>query len=86
MFLKVSSLKGVVRTGGKNKLDPQYIGPFQILKRVGPLAYRLALPPEMEKLYNVFSVSQLRKNIPNPSHILNYSPLQIQEVLSNFRP
>jgi len=52
------------------------------LERIGPLAYRLALPPEMEKVHNVFHVSQLRKYIPDPNHVLKYSPLQIQEDLS----
>ena len=68
--------------GKRNKLDPRYIGPFEILERIGPLAYRLALPPEMEKMHNVFHVSQLRKYIPDPSHVLSYSPLQLQDDLS----
>lgn len=75
-------MKGVVRTSRKSKLDPRYVGPFEILERIGPLAYRLALPPEMEKIHDVFHVSQLRKYVPEPSHILSYSPLQIQEDLS----
>ena len=45
VFLKVSLMKGVVRTGRRNKLDSWYVGPFEILERIGPLAYRLALPP-----------------------------------------
>ena len=80
--LKISPMKRIVRTGKRNKLDPQYIGPFEILERIGPLAYRMALPPEMGKLHNVFHVSQLRKYISDPNHILNYSQLQIQEDLS----
>ena len=82
VFLKVSLMRGVVRVGRRNKLDPRYIGPFEILERIGPLAYRLALPPEIEKIHNIFHVSQLRKYISNPSHVLNYSPLHLQEDLS----
>ena len=50
VFLKVSSMKDIVGTGGRNKLDPRYIWPFEILERVGPLAYQLALPPKIEKI------------------------------------
>ena len=82
VFLKVSPIKGVMRIGKRNKLGPRYVGPFEILERIGPLAYRLALPPEMEKVHNVFHVSQLRKYISDPNHVLKYSPLQIQEDLS----
>jgi len=79
VFLKVSPIKGMVRGGKRNKLDPRYIGPFEILERIGPLAYRLALPPEIEKIHDVFHVSQLRKYVPDPSHVLRYSPLQLQD-------
>ena len=82
VFLKISPMKGVMRIGKRNKLGPRYVGPFEILERIGPLAYRLALPPEMEKVHNVFHVSQLRKYISDPNHVLKYSPLQIQEDLS----
>ena len=82
VFLRISPMRGVVHVGKRNKLDPQFIGPFEILKRIRLLAYRLALPPEIEKIHNVFHLSQLRKYITDPSHILNYSPLQLQEDLS----
>ena len=82
VFLKISPMKGMIRVGKRNKLDPRYIGPFEILERIGPLAYRLALPPEIEKIHNVFHVSQLRKYVPDPNHVLRYSPLQLQEDLS----
>ena len=75
-------MKGVVRIGRRNKLDPRYIRPFKILEKIGPLAYRFALPPEIDKIHNVFHVSLLRKYISDPSHFHNYSPLQIQENLS----
>ena len=70
VFLKVSPIRGVMRIGRRNKLGPRYVGPFEILKRIGPLAYRLALPPEMVKIHNVFHISQLRKYTSDPSHVL----------------
>jgi len=78
----MSPMKSVVCTSRRNKLDPQYIGPFEKLERIRPLAYRLALPPEIEKIHDVFHVSQLRKYVPDPSHILSHSPLHTQENLS----
>ena len=61
VFLKVSPFKGVMRFGKKGKLSPRYIGPFQILKRKGAVAYELALPPNLDKIHPVFHVSMLRK-------------------------
>ena len=49
---------------------PIQIGPYEIIARVGPVAYRLDLPPELSKVHNVFHVSMLRKYIPDPSHVL----------------
>ena len=70
VFLKVSTWKGVLRFGRQGKLRPIYIGPYEIIARVGPVAYRLDLPPELSKVHNVFYVSMLRKYIPDPSHVL----------------
>ncbi|XP_042415172.1 uncharacterized protein LOC122004331 [Zingiber officinale] len=70
VFLRVSTTKGVKRFGLKGKLAPRYIGPFQILERIGEVAYRLALPPSLTKVHDVFHVSMLRKYVPHPSHIL----------------
>src|SRR5262249_751603 len=76
VFLKVSPTKGVSRFGKKNKLRPRYIGPFEILKRVGEVAYRLALPPSLANVHNVFHVSMLRKYYSDPSHILEAKAVQ----------
>ena len=59
--LKVNPKRGVVRFGEHGKLTPRFIGPFEILKRVGTFAYRLALPPSMSGVHEVFQVSMLRK-------------------------
>ena len=70
VFLKVSPWKGVLRFERRGKLRPRYIGPYEIIARVGPIEYRLDLPPELSKVHNVFHVSMLRKYIPDPSHVL----------------
>ncbi|XP_074373866.1 uncharacterized protein LOC141714233 [Apium graveolens] len=69
VLLKVSPWKGLTRFGKKGKLSPRYVGPFEILKRVGKVAYELALPPHMEHIYNVFHVSMLKKYNPDSRHI-----------------
>ncbi|KAL8148810.1 hypothetical protein AgCh_005977 [Apium graveolens] len=61
VLLKVSPWKGLTRFRKKGKLSPRYVGPFDILKRVGKVAYELALPPHMKHIHNVFNVSMLRK-------------------------
>ena len=58
------------------------MGPFEILERVGSVAYWLALPPALSRLHNIFHVSMLRRCVPDPSHILSYEPLQVKENLS----
>ena len=70
VFLKVAPWKGVVRFQQRGKLNPRYIGPFRILERIGPVAYRLELPSELSRIHNVFHVSMLKKYISDPSHIL----------------
>jgi hypothetical protein len=61
VYLKVSPMKGVSRFRVKGKLAPWYIGPFPILERYGPVAYRLQLPATLYAVHNVFHVSQLKK-------------------------
>ncbi|KZV18741.1 Retrotransposon protein, Ty3-gypsy subclass [Dorcoceras hygrometricum] len=81
LFLKVAPMKGVMRFGRKGKLSPIFIGPFQILERIGTLAYRLALPPEISAVHNVFHISALRKYVANSSHILRHEPIQLSQDL-----
>ncbi|KAL0400118.1 UNVERIFIED_CONTAM: hypothetical protein Sradi_2355100 [Sesamum radiatum] len=70
VFLKVSPRKGITRFGKRNKLKPRYIGPFEIIKRIGKVAYKLNLPSNTSRIHNVFHVSHLKKYYPDPSHIL----------------
>ncbi|XP_019198272.1 PREDICTED: uncharacterized protein LOC109192134 [Ipomoea nil] len=70
VWLKVSPTRGVMRFGKKGKLSPRFIGPYEILERIGNLAYRLALPMELERVHNVFHVSQLKKYVYDPSHVI----------------
>ena len=81
MFLKVSLMKGVMRFGKKGKLAPRYIRPFEIRLRVGEVAYRLVLPPELSRIHPVFHVSMLRKYIFDPSHVLQPQAVEISEDL-----
>ncbi|XP_043697216.1 uncharacterized protein LOC122648000 [Telopea speciosissima] len=74
-FLKVSPIKGVVRFGKRGKLNPRYIGPFEILARVGTVAYKLALPPSLASVYDVFHV--LRQYIPDTTHLLPQQPAEL---------
>ena len=82
VFLKVSPWKKILRFGQKGKLSPRFIGPYEILKRVGPMAYQLALPPKLAKLHDVFHVSMLRRYRSEESHILPVQEIQVQEDLS----
>ena len=71
-----------MRFGVKGKLSPRYIGPFEIIERVGEVAYRLASSPALAGIHKVFHVSMLRKYIPNPNHVVEIEPVQLQEDLS----
>ncbi|KAL0560462.1 hypothetical protein IC582_000867 [Cucumis melo] len=63
VFLKVAPMKGVLRFEKKGKLSPRFVGPFEILERIGPVAYRLALPPSFSAVHDVFHVFMLRKYV-----------------------
>ena len=82
VFLKISPWKGVLRFGKRGKLSPRYIGPYEVIERVGPVAYRLALPLELSQIHDVFHVSMLRRYRSDPSHILQVQPLELKDDLS----
>ena len=79
VFLKVSPTRGTLRFGQRGKLSRRYIGPYDIVSKIGDVAYRLALPPELSGVHNVFHVSMLKKYVPDPSHVLRHEPLEIRE-------
>ncbi|MCI17961.1 hypothetical protein A2U01_0039112, partial [Trifolium medium] len=70
VFLRVASTSGVERALKSKKLTSRFIGPYQILERIGRVAYQIALPPSLLNLHDVFHVSQLRKYITDPSHVI----------------
>ena len=82
VFLKVSPRKKVMRFGKKDKLSPRFIGPYEVIEKVGPVAYRLALPLELEKIYNVFHVSMLRGYRSDPSHVVSSKTIQLRTDLT----
>ena len=75
-------MKGLMRFGKKGKLSPHFIGPIEILERVGKVAYKLALPLSLASIHNVFHVSMLKKYVQNLSHVLNYKQLELGLDLS----
>ena len=77
VFLKVLPKRGVVRFGKRGKLSPRFIRPFEILERVGTVAYRLALPPSMSGVHEAFHVSMLNKYTPDPAHVVDWGPIEI---------
>ena len=77
VFLKAVPKRGVVRFGKRGKLSPRFIGPFEILERIGVVAYRLALPPNMSGVHKVFHVSMLRKYTPDPAHVVDWGQIEV---------
>ena len=82
VFLKVSPWKKVMRFGKKGKLSPRFIGPYEVIEKVGPVAYRLALPPDLEYIHNVFPVSMLRRYRSNPSHVVSSETIELKPNLT----
>ncbi|GJT62708.1 putative reverse transcriptase domain-containing protein [Tanacetum coccineum] len=79
VMLKVSPWKGVVQFGKRGKLSPRYIGPFKILSRVGPEAYKLKLPRELQGVYNTFHDSNLKKCLSDEDLIIPLDEVRIDE-------
>ena len=82
VFLKVSPWKKVMRFWKKGKLSPRFIGPYEVIEKVGSVAYRLALPLELEKIHNVSHVSMLRRYRFDPSHVVSSETIELRPDLT----
>ncbi|GJW47183.1 putative reverse transcriptase domain-containing protein [Tanacetum coccineum] len=84
VLLKVSPWKGVVRFRKKGKLAPRFVGPFEIIEKVGTVAYRLDLPEELNDVHDTFHVSNLKKCLADPTLKVPLNEIQV-DVKLNFR-
>nr|GEU65025.1 putative reverse transcriptase domain-containing protein [Tanacetum cinerariifolium] len=82
VILKISPRKGIIRFGKRGKLSPRYIGPLKILKRIGPVAYKLELPEELCNVHNTFHVSNLKKCLSDKSVIIPMKELKLDDKLN----
>lgn len=82
MLLKVSPWKGVIRFGKRGKLNPRYVGPFEIVKQIGPVAHQLNLPEELKGVHNVFHVSNLKKCLSDESLVIPLDEIQVDKLLN----
>nr|GEZ39669.1 putative reverse transcriptase domain-containing protein [Tanacetum cinerariifolium] len=81
VMLKVSPWKGVIRFGKRGKLSPRFIGPFKILERIGPVAYKLELPRELQGIHNTFHVSNFKKCLSDESLSIPLDEVQLDDKL-----
>ena len=77
VFLKVMPKRGVVRFRKQGKLSSRYIGPFEIVERVGTVAYRLALPLSLSGVHEVFHVFMLWQYTPDPIHVVDWGGIVV---------
>ncbi|KAD6795357.1 hypothetical protein E3N88_06253 [Mikania micrantha] len=82
VLLKVSPWKGVIRFGKRGKLNPRYNGPFEITKRIGPVAYELNLPVELNSVHNISHVSNLKKCLSDETLVIPLEEIQIDKRLN----
>ncbi|GJV65795.1 putative reverse transcriptase domain-containing protein [Tanacetum coccineum] len=82
VMLKVAPWKGVMRFGKRGKLNPRYIGPFRIIERIGPVAYRLELPQELSRVHNVFHVCNLKKCLSDDTLVIPLEEIQLDNKLN----
>ena len=79
VFLKVMPKRGVVKFGKQGKLSTRYFRPFEILERVGVVAYRLALPPSLSSVHEVFHVSMLWRYTLDPDHVVDWGEIDVDK-------
>ena len=82
VFLKVLPWKKVMRFGENGKLSHRFIGPYEVIEKVGSMAYILALPPELEKIHSVFHMSMLRRYRSDPSHVVSTETIELRPDLT----
>ncbi|GKG46975.1 hypothetical protein Tco_0504172, partial [Tanacetum coccineum] len=82
VLLKVSTWKDVLRFGKKGKLAPRFVGPFEIIKKVGPVAYQLDFPEEFNGVRDTFHVSNLKKCLADPTLQVPLDEIQFNDKLN----
>ncbi|GJV94777.1 putative reverse transcriptase domain-containing protein [Tanacetum coccineum] len=82
VMLKVAPWKGVMRFGKRGKLNPRYIGPFQIIERICPVAYRLEFPQELSRVHNVFHICNLKKCLSDDTLAIPLEEIQLDDKLN----
>ncbi|GJT14284.1 hypothetical protein Tco_0861326 [Tanacetum coccineum] len=81
VLLKGMHWKGVVRFGKKSKLAPRYVGPFEILEKIGLVAYRLRLPEELNSMHDTFHVSNLKKCLADANLHVPLDEIKVDKTL-----
>lgn len=82
VFLKVTPVTTVGKSMKTKKVNPRYLDPFQILDRYGTNAYKVEMPPSLKNIHDVFHVSQLKKYLPYPSHVIEYDNMHLQDNMT----
>jgi hypothetical protein len=82
VYLKVSPMKGVCRFGVKGKLAPRYVGPFPLIEWCGPIAYKVQLLENLSVVHNIFHVSQLKKCLRVPEHVVEVLDVNLEPGLT----
>ena len=82
VFFRVNPVTSVGCALMCRKLTPGFVGPFEIIEKVGIVAYQIALPPSLSNLHDVFHVSQLRKYVSDVSHVIQVDGLEVRDNLT----